>query len=333
MMYLGLAARSAALPAAAAMALIAATGCSPAPSEPDDGSSQPEHDLEYGIYRLDLATREVDLIYTSDESIHRIDLSADGSTLVFRQNMGLSDFVHSEICVVGTDGTGFEQLTGNNWLDAGPCWSPEGGSILFLSWPDYPGNTMDIYQLDPVTRETTLLYDSGFHDGDCDWQGERIVFTRESQIWIMDEDGGNPTQVTDYALAGVQGNADLPFGDYDPRIGPGGGPIVFERMLDDHYPSGNYDFFTITPQGTAENQITSTGYAQFIAEWSHAGDRLVFTVAAIDGMGVYDIYMMEPDGSGYENVTPDSWPDEFLCTHPIFSEDDSSVYFVGRWWE
>ena len=308
-------------------------GCASNPEGPEDGSTQPEHDGAWGIYCLERATDHVELLCSSDNSLHRIDLSSDGSTLVFREDFGPDPFRDSEICVVGTDGTGYTRLTSNGWLDAYPCWSPDDGSILFLSWPDYPQNTLDIYLMDAVALDPSLFYDSGFHDGDCAWEDESIVFTRESQIWIMDEDGSDARQVTDYALAGVQGAADLPFGDYDPRLQPGGNLICFDRMVDDQVPSGNYDFFTVTPEGAGETQITSTAYSQFIAEWSRSGDELVFIVAAIDGQGRYDMYTMNADGAGYENITPADWPAEFLCMHPVFSEDASKIYFVGQWWE
>jgi dipeptidyl aminopeptidase/acylaminoacyl peptidase len=320
--------------AAAGLLAAVACGCSSTPSDPGDvGPSGPEHDRAWGIYRLDPATDEVDLIFSSENSLHRIDLNADGTRLVFQEDFGPDTFTDSEICVVGTDGTGYARLTANGWLDAYPCWSPDDSEILYLSWPDYPANTMDIYLMNAATRDAELFYDSGFHDGDCAWEGADIVFTRESQIWIMDEDGTNARQVTDYALAGQQGAADLPFGDYDPRLRPGEDLVCFDRMVDDRVPSGNYDFFLITSEGEAETRITFTEYSQFITEWSRDGDRLVFTVAAIEGEGRFDIYTMNADGTAYENVTPADWPAEFLCTHPVFSADESRIYFVGQWWE
>ena len=60
---------------------------------------------------------------------------------------------------------------------------------------------------------------------------------------------------------------------------------------------------------------------------------LVFIVAAIDGQGRYDMYTMDADGAEHENITPADWPAEFLCMHPVFSEDASKIYFVGQWWE
>ncbi|MBC8422858.1 hypothetical protein H8E07_01925, partial [bacterium] len=265
-------------------ALLLGCGCSSDdPQTPDDLVTEPEHDKRFGIYSYDPATGEVALIYSSDESIHRIHEHPDGTRFVFRQDFGDDVFTDSEICVVGTDGTGYRCLTDNFWVDSYPSWSPDGTEILYLSWPDYPVNTLDIFVMDAEGDDATELYDSGFHDADPNWVGTKIVFTRESQIWIMDDTGAAATQLTDYAPAGQQGNAGLPFGDYDPRLNPAGTLVCFDRMVDDQHTSGNWDFFKVGVDGAGETPVTDTGWQQFIAEWSHAGDRLLFTVAATGG--------------------------------------------------
>jgi Tol biopolymer transport system component len=308
-------------------------GCGDSPGGPDNGAPIPEHDLRYGIYVMDLATKATDLIYSSANSLHRVHENPAGTRLVFQEDFGSDTFHDSEICLINTDGSGYERLTDNTWIDAYPSWSPDGSKILFLSWPDYPINTLDIFLMDAEGSNPVELYDSGFHDGDCYWVDSLIVFTRESQIWIMNDDGTGARQVTDYVRAGEEGNADLPFGDYDPRLNPAGGLICFDRMVDDVSPSGNYDFYTITTEGTGEQAITDTGWQQFMAEWSRGGDRLLFTVAAKGGGGIYDMYTMKPDGSEMTDITPSNWPPEFLCSHGVFSQDDSKIYFVGEWWE
>jgi len=315
-------------------ALLTAGSCdTQTTNDPGPGPTQPQHDKRYGIYVFDPGTGVVELLYSSDESIHRIHENDAGTKIVFRQDFGDDVFSDSEICLINPDGSGYERLTENTTMESYPYWSPDGTQILFLAWPNYPVGTMNIFVMDADGSAPAELYDSGFHDGDCCWVGDKIVFTRESQIWIMNDDGTGATQVTDYALAGQQGDADLPFGDYDPRLSPAGTLICFDRRVDDQVPSGTYDFFTIAPDGSGESAITTTGHSQFIAEWSHAGDQLVFLLAAVAGAGVYDLYTMNPDGSGVTNITPADWPATFLCTHPIYSHDDSKIYFVGQWWE
>ena len=293
----------------------------------------PEHDKRYGIYSMDIAATTVELIYSSDNSLHRVHENHTGTKLIFQEDFGDNTFRDSEICLINTDGSGYQRITDNTWLDAYPSWSPDGTKILFLSWPDYPNNTMDIFMMDSNGTNLLELYDSGYQDADCFWVGSEIVFTRESQIWIMDDTGTNARQVTDYERAGQQGNANLPFGDYDPRLNPSGDIICFDRMINDQSSSGNYNFYTINTNGTEETAITNTGRQQFMAEWSHAGDKLLFMVAAKGGGGIYDMFIMNPDGSDQSNITPADWPGEFLCSHGIFSYDDSKIYFVGEWWE
>ncbi|HOP08919.1 MAG TPA: hypothetical protein PLC12_01745 [Candidatus Methanofastidiosa archaeon] len=118
-----------------------------------------------------------------------------------------------------------------------------------------------------------------------------------------------------------------------PQLDPTCTRIVFERLEDDSSPHGNYNIYSIGIDGNNEERLTDTGYSQGFASWSHSGDRLVFMVSAIGDKGVYDIYVMNADGSDCANVTPQCYPDEFLCSCPIFSIDDSRIYFVGEWWE
>ena len=284
---------------------------------------------KWGIYVLDLATENVELIHTYSRQISGLSLNGSGDTLAFSQKFDGDDNEHEEICTMAVNGTNFKRLTENTFLDAYPCWSPDGSKIAFLSWPD---QTMDIYVMDYNGTNVRKLYDSGGHDGDIHWVNHTIAFTRDHQIWIMNDDGTAPRQVTNPPRAGEWGNAVLPFGDYDPRISPDGTTILFERMVDDNTRHGNYDIFRISIDGSQEAALTSTGYSQGIANWSHSGDRIVYFVSAMGEKGVFDMYMMNPDGTGNRNITPEYFPENFLSHLPIFSSDDSQIYFVGEWW-
>jgi TolB protein len=177
------------------------------------------------------------------------------------------------------------------------------------------------------------LYDSGFHDADIDWVGDKIVFTSQSRIWIMDSDGKNPRPVTDPPRAGEWGQANLPFGDYDPRLSPDGTEIIFSRMIGVESTHGNYDIYRVNLDGSDLLNLTKTGYSQGLTSWSPAGNEILFIVAAVEGRGVYDLYTMNSDGSEVKLRIPESTPPEFLIHSARYANDSSTVYLVGQWWE
>ena len=288
------------------------------------------HEDRWGIYALDLATDEVELIYSSSVKIAYLRLNGAGDTLIFSQKVGGDTDEYEEVCTVGVDGSGFTRLTDNRYWDLYPCWSPDDSKVAFLTWRDV---SLDIYVMDAYGSNQRKLYDSGGHDADIHWVGDSIVFTANSRIWIMKDDGTEPMPITDPPNAGQWGNANLPFGDYDPRLSPSGSKVVFERLWGDSTQHGNYDLYLVDSDGTDEVRLTETGYSQGLAAWSHSGDELVYLVAAINGEGKYDIYLMDYDGTDVRNITPDYFPDAFLCQSPNFSQDDTRIYFIGEWWE
>jgi Tol biopolymer transport system component len=290
------------------------------------------HEDDWGIYQLDLATSEVQLLYSTSNEIYSsaLRLNGTGDKLVFAQQADGTADEDCEIFSMSADGSNLSRVTDNNFWDLYPVWSPDGNSIAFLSKRE---GDLDIYVINDDGSNVKKLYDSGDNDADIDWAGENIVFTSQFAIWKMRADGTEATMITDLDGRGEWGNANLPKGDYDPRLSSDGRYIVFERLEDINQPDGGYNLFTIDIDGTEETRMTGNSYSQGIASWSHAGDKIVYVVAAIDGAGKYDIYMINSDGTDNHNITPGYFPPEFLCHSPIFSIDDDHIFFIGQWWQ
>jgi len=287
------------------------------------------HEKAWGIYSLDLASSAVALIYSTDNFIEGLSLNKAGDLLAFAERIGGSGLENEEICKVRTSGSGFTQMTDNDKIDTYPAWSSDGSAMYFLSMH---GTDLDICKMMADSGGQMILYDSGYNDADVNAVGSKIVFTRQSQIWSMNADGTGATKVTSPPRAGEWGDANLPFGDYDPRLSPDGTEIVFERLVGDTSANGNYDIYSIKVDGTGEKALTATGYSQGLPSWSHDGDKIVYTVSAINGVGKYRIYMMDSDGGNNRDVTPSYFPADFLCHTATFSNDDSKIYFVGQWY-
>ena len=282
----------------------------------------------WGIYELDPDTSQVNQIFTSPNTITKLRINSAGDTFAF--SMGSDEDGLEEIYTFNMEMGELTRLTENSYMDVYPSWSPDDTKIAYLSWPE---ETLDIYVMDADGKNQRLLYDSGHHDADIHWVGDKIAFTRNSQIWMMEEDGTGATRLTDPPRAGEWGEAVLPFGDYDPRISPDGERIIFERLVDDSSPHGNYDLFIIDSDGSDEKRLTDTGWAQGLAVWSPSGDSIAYSVGAVDDEGRYDIYMMNSDGSQIRDLTSQHFPQSFLAHEPEFSADGSKIYFIGQWWD
>ena len=288
------------------------------------------HEGQWGIYSLDLASQQVELVYGSDEIYSSaVRLNPAGDELVFAKKTGVGD-ESTEIFTIGVDGSGLRQVTSNSFWDLYPAWSPDGTRIAFLSKRE---KDLDLYGVDATGGSERKLFDSGDNDADVDWAGSKLVFTTGFKVWTVNDEGTGAFQVTNPANAGQWGSANLPIGDYDPRFNADGTRIVFERLEDPNTTHGGYNLFTVNADGSGERRLTSNNYSQGLASWSRDGTKLVYVVAAIGEEGKYDLYVMNADGSGNRDVTPDYFPPEFLCHAPVFSKDGSKIFFIGQWWQ
>ena len=288
------------------------------------------HLKKWGIYSLDLTSEKVDLIYSSNNEITTVRLNNNGDQFVFSMKINGTEYNNSEIFLLDIDGRNLIRLTENDYWDLYPAWSPDDSKIAFLSFRE---SDLDIYMMNSDGSAQSKFYDSGSHDADIHWIDNTIVFTSGSKIWKINDDGTNPSIITNPPNAGGWGNANLPFGDYDPNIHPDGTMIIFERLENDTSPHGNYNIFKVKIDGSDENRLTDNYYTQGFPTWSNSGEKILLLVTVIADQGRYDLYMMNADGSDYKNITPNYFPDRFLCHAGIFSPDDTKIFFIGEWWE
>jgi Tol biopolymer transport system component len=311
--------------------LVPMQGCTKSSSRQPVAKTVPRQ-ADWGIYELDIATQDIRLVYSTPDEIQTsaLRLNSAGKKLIFAQKIEGTSDNNLEIYSINIDGSNLRRLTDNSFWDLYPAWSPDGAYIAFLSKRD---RDLDIYLMDEDGGNTRKLYDSGNNDADIDWSGDAMVFTAHFAVWRMKEDGTQPVRITNPPGRGEWGQANLPKGDYDPRLSYDGKRLVFERLEDATLSNGGYNFFSINIDGTGEIRLTDNNYAQGIASWSHDGEKIVYVVAAIRGIGKYDLYMMDSDGSNNRNITPDYFPADFLCHAPVFSKDDSKIFFIGQWWK
>jgi TolB protein len=149
--------------------------------------------------------------------------SPDGSQIAFACTLGgilasrVGDF---EVCVVDADGTGLRRITDDPGISHPVGWSPDGSLIVFMSNRDQnPGDVSpcgDMYVIRPDGSELRRVTDSEDSyclnsvstDGHVFFSSDRRNPGSESDLWVMNLDGGEATLVA--ALPGNEQDGALP---------------------------------------------------------------------------------------------------------------------------
>jgi sugar lactone lactonase YvrE len=216
-----------------------------------------------------------------------------------------------EIYTIKLDGTENEKISdapiGVNHHD----WSRDGQRLALVGYPN-PPDTWSIYVMNAdgggMQRLTAT---SDVWDDEPSWSPDdtRIAFGRlypnegfREEIWMMNADG------SDQHWIGVYGD--------NPTWSPDGTRLAYHSGR-----SGNYDIYTCNPDGTMEQQVTSTAsYNEIGPDWSPDGARLAYQT---DRDGNREIYVMNTDGSNTVRLTNND-VDDFM---PVWSPDGSLIIF------
>jgi TolB protein len=173
-------------------------------------------------------------------------------------------------------------------VTSSPDVSPIDATIAYAS---SKGGNFDIYTCErdgTNTRQLTVHYGV---DTSPSWSpnGYQIAYTSDRngnpQIFVMDADGANQHRLT----------FDQKYTD-SPAWCPKGDKIAYMAMGK----SGQFDIWTIAPDGTANVQVTSLSGSCEYPTWSPDGTLLGF-INSVNGKN--DFYVVKPDGSHLRRVT------------------------------
>src|SRR5436190_1121274 len=124
-------------------------------------------------------------------------------------------------------------------------------------------------------------------------------------IFVMNADGSGVTQLTSH-----------PFDEYLHLFSPDGSRIAFARCL------VTCDIVLINADGSGERTMLNDG---FPGGWSPDGSRITFN--SNRGGAGQDVYVMNADGSGVTQLTPN---DGFDDTGPVWSPDTTQIAFESN---
>lgn len=252
------------------------------------------------------------------------ELSPDGSRVVFARDFGTPFSVnsHRQIVVMDIDGTNLTRFTTTTeGGDFRPSWSPDGTKIAFVSNRD--GLNSDIYLLNADGTGLQQVTDTSlrsYHKPRWSPSGDELLFAsgpRASfQGWklrALNMGTLNVREVLDYSNARP--------GAYE--WSPDGTHIVFEV---------DFRLRIVDAAGGNMVQVCTSVEANQCSgpQWSPDGSKIAFSArTTFDGVpSKFDIFTMNPDGTGLANHTLASSQD-FDDDQPQWSKDGEQLFFVS----
>ena len=190
----------------------------------------------------------------------------------------------SQIFVMNPDGSDQRQITFARGHSWGPRVSPDGSTFFFSSVA--PGDHEDHSASGGGTEG------SGNHD-----------------VYVANADGSAIENITAGFLSWDNGWSWSPDGEL----------ITFTSDRE-----GNWDLYTMTPDGENIDRITDSDDNEGWPSWTPDGEQIVFTS---DESGTSEIYIMDADGSNVRQLT--DRPDTF-DTYPFISPDGEKIVFSSQ---
>lgn len=235
----------------------------------------------------------------------------------------------------------------------------ERGKIAFISKRDNDKGEIYLMNIDG-SGVKRLTYNSKEEEGRLQFSpdGEKIIFKREGEIYLLDIDTKEEIRLTNSAVE-----------EWNPSFSPDGEKILFQReeegtgwshiyimnvdgtdkkriveggefrtpQLPSFSPDGkrilfmeevgkNNDIYTINLDGTEKRNLTNNPADDTFPIFSPNGTKIAF-FSDRDKVNFYEIYVMNQDGSDQRRVTNRKFG--FWETHqfPIFSPDGSHIIF------
>lgn len=245
-------------------------------------------------------------------------LSKDGKLVLTEKNQ------NSSVAIMDPDGSNKQRIfeVGGAGLDPGmvakglagafaPAWSPDGQWVAFGLGQWFQARRTGTAKIMRVRRDGTgaeALTDGSVHSGFPSYSadGKQLVFRvfgeKDAGLRILNlEDHSTRVLTTEY--------------DNLPGWSPDGSLIVFTRKVD----AVNFDIFTIRPDGSDLNRLTTSRANDGHAVWTADG-HIMWTGGMYgfrEEAALYDntfqpygqIFIMNSDGTGKRMVTDSLWED------------------------
>jgi Tol biopolymer transport system component len=232
--------------------------------------------------------------------VHRLDqdtrpqLSADGTMIAWEAFLTEDGGRHNDIMVANADGSNILDVTGDGQIvnDGQPSWSPDGGTLVFVSRRD--SNQLELFTVSSTGTNLAQLTSSRGGPTEPNWLGNSISYQSARDgtldVWIKSANDGN---------VGTNITAAASNDDAQPEISPDGTKVVFSTLS---ATDGGADWEIVVADISGNNWVLLTNDDQNDTRpsWSPDGSAIVWVHHDLSD----DVWVMDADGSNKTNLTP-----------------------------